>query len=438
MSGGNGRLGTLVPPLLATLLAAWLLGLPGEMQWWSDAREYARFARAILSGEVFRLRGEEIEPALAIRTPGYPILLAGGMLVTAGDDSAVRLVHVGVAVATLLGVPLLLAGACSPWITAPSVLLVQLQMRSFYPRPITEWVAVHLLLWLFALAIRYGDLPRLRRLLWVGLLASACVLTRPALIVVLPLPLALAWLVPAESRLRSTALALLTLLPLLVWMGFNQLRLGTFNLTPFGGMNVFGVASLIADAGINEDDDVRQASFIGYVNQHRVPVPSLEVPPSDRAPAEVYEACRRAYNTNIHEIAVPYAEEKGVRSVELNQAMLTYAVRVLRHHPGVYARYVLLGLRSLWQLLPLLPLVVVLPLFWLARGQNRGLALASLGFVAIHVGHIFLCAAIEVVIWRYWMLTFAPLVGASVIIAGLVASSAVPSFWRRLRGLGAS
>jgi hypothetical protein len=101
--------------------------------------------------------------------------------------------------------------------------------------------------------------------------------------------------------------------------------------------------------------------------------------------------------------------------------MLTYGLRAIAAHPRAYAGLVARGLEVPLRDLVLLGLPAVLvPLFWLRTGKRRGIALATLAFTLLHLAHLALCAAIELVIPRYRWLTLAPLLGAALVAVGLL------------------
>jgi hypothetical protein len=425
-AGAASSWANLLALALSTLVGAALLGSPPELTATPDVLEYADFSRAIVSGELFTLRGGAVTRALATRTPGYPLLLAAGQLASSDLVAVVRVLHAALGLSTLIGVPLLLRSRCWMWISGPAVVLILWTMRRFYVWPISEWLAVNLLVWFFALCVRYVDSPSRRRLLWIGLVAAVVALTRPALIMLALFPFGFALLPSPRGRRVMTAVALVSLMPILLWMSFNLWRLGSFTLTPFTGPNLFGVASLVGHATPQEGDSPELALFIEHVNAQKRPRPD-EPLPFDRI--RVWGVVLM-YHRNVHFIAEPLALTHGWDRVDFNRMTLIYSFRVIRSSPRDYVRYVLFGLRQLGGVVPLLPFVLAIPIYWLVRGEQRGLAVATLALFALHAAHVALCAAIEVVIPRYHDLTFSPLLGISVVTSCVFALPFVERGWR--------
>jgi len=428
-------------PLVCSIVLLNMLGAPRVLRSVpNDSLHYAAFAQAISTGQLFTLHGAEVPAALSVRTPGYPLVMLGGSLVTGDLRDGYRLAHAVGAVATTLGVPLLLAPVCATWISAPAVAGALWISRTGYHRPLTEWTATLLLLWLFAFCARYAQAPSKRRLLWLGLAASLAVLTRPALLPVLALPLIFAVIPWGSTPRRASWVAVLSLFPVLLWMSFNLYRLDSFTLTPFAGVNLFGAARIVGTAAPDPADDPAMAAFVEHINQHpKFPEQSRrrnwrdteELLPGIEG--GVPKALWWAYNWNIHEVALPYLKEQNADPVETNRLMLGYANRVLLGDPWGYVNFVLRGLGRLLELLPVLPSLLLLPVWWLARGRHRGLALAALAMLLVDVMHVGLCALVELVINRYRWLTLYPLMGVAAITSAVFIQELVQSGWKTYR-----
>jgi hypothetical protein len=233
-------------------------------------------------------------------------------------------------------------------------------------------------------------------------------------------------LLRAGGRARVRALVVIaSLSPVLLWMGFNLHRLGSFTLTPFAGPNLFGVAALIGHATAQDGDDPELVRFIEEINRGKKP------PPGERVALD--EIRMPDYNFNIHELAEPLAKERGYHRTSFNRMLLVYSLRSIRSHPRAYLEYAAHGLVEPLKDLRLLFLPVgVIPVFWLVRGEHRGLAIATLALLALHLVHVLLCASIELMYPRYLLLTSSPLHGLSVVTGGMLALSLARSAWRRL------
>jgi hypothetical protein len=411
--------------LLGVLIGAYLLGYPSRLVFTPDAHEYVAFSDAILDGGLFSRRGSEVSKDLATRTPGYPLVIAAVRALGAGSESAVRAIHAALGLAALLCVPLLLRSQCPVWLSASGVLVALYCMRSYYARPITEWLSLVLLLFLFALCARHVENPGPRRLLAIGLTSAAIVLTRPALIAAGLFPFGFALLRGGSVRLRALAVSV-SLAPVLLWMGFNLYRLGSFTLTPFTGPNLFGVAALVGHATPRAGDDPELVRFIEEVNRGKKP------PPGERVRLDRLE--RPAYDQNIHKLAEPIASEHGYDWMDFNRMLLVYSSRSLRAHPREYLAYVLFGLEKVLPDLALLFVpACVLPVYWLVRGRHRGLALATLALLGLHLAHMLLCASMEIMLPRYRMLTSCPLHGCALVLGGVFLLDLARTAGRRFR-----
>jgi hypothetical protein len=131
------------------------------------------------------------------------------------------------------------------------------------------------------------------------------------------------------------------------------------------------------------------------------------------------------YNWNVHQIGEVIRRENGWDWVLYNRILIEYAWRAIRSNPGGYAAYVATEFAKLWWSLPLLLPPVLLAIIWLNRGCHRGLGVALLVVVGIHVLHILLCALVEVVIPRYETLT------SHVVLAALLLSAGALVPWGR-------
>lgn len=381
-----------------------------------DAIEYRAFADALLSGDLFVARPlPEMPRALVTRTPGYPLLLAAADVVVPTTLRPERVLHQAVGLAGLLYVTVALRAACPAWLTAAIVLVVQWQMRRYFALPLTEWACFNGLLGLFASAARAVDAPSYRRMAGVGLLCAFLILTRPALIVLAWVPLALAGLQRELPRVRAAAAAVAPFALIVLWMGFNLYRLGLFTMTPFAGMNVVGVAMLVGHAEVEPGDGADMAVLIRGINHRKQPPPGevLELGRVDTGQLS------RIFNYNVHEVAETIAERHGWDRVRYDRMLLTYAGRAIRGHRAAYRAYVLNGLGRLTVLVPWLVPALLLPVVWLRGPRHHGFAVAVLLMLVLHVVHVALCAAVEVVIDRYFDLTWAPLRAAALIAAGV-------------------
>lgn len=393
-----------------------------------DSRQYLTFAEAIATGELFRVEpGRPVPQHLVMRMPGYPALLAFAAALVPGDAATrITVLHGAIGLATLVGVPLLVRAWCPVAVTAPALLFVLWRMRVYFGWAITEWTSLNLLLFLFAASVRYWSRPSTAGLFGLGALAAALILVRPAMAVVGLVPAAAALAGVRAVGLRVLPAVVGPFVPVLLWMAFNVHRLGTFALTPSLGHNLFGVASMVghAEAAPGDDEDLRL--LIEEVNRGKQPPPGrrLAIGSAGRAPfAWEIERLAGVYRRNVHRVAEDSVRRHGWDMVRYNAMLLEYSLRAIRRDPRAYLDYVLFGLRSLRSVVPLLLPALVVPAVWLWRGTHRGLAIATLSMLVIHLLHTLLCAMVEVVLPRYYRLTWFPLVAASIVATAVLVRS---------------
>jgi len=394
-----------------------LFSIPMKLTANSDSTEYMTFSAAIRSGELFAPSVDQpLSRGLGTRTPGYPLLLAIAESVTPDTVVAVRVLHGLLAVLALLYVPIALRGEVPVVSSAVSVLFGQTLMQFYYTTAITEWACFNLLLTVFALSARAVDEPSLGRLSLLGFLCAYLILIRPAMIVVAAVPPLLALVQSRFGRVRALVAAAAPFVLILLWATFNLYRLGSFTLTPFSGMNVFGVATIVGTPEARPDDGPELAILIREVNARKLP-PAGETLESPRMAAL---GTANIYNWNVHQIGEVVRRQNGWDWVLYNRILIEYAWRAIRSNPSGYVAYVAGELGKLSRTLAIFLPAILFASFWLWRGRHRGLAVGLLVVVAIHVLHIVLCALVEVVIPRYEDLTSYVVLTALLVSVGVL------------------
>jgi hypothetical protein len=237
-----------------------------------DSHDYRAFADAIRSGELLvKQDARDVPRALATRTPGYPLLLAVADLALPGGPDVYLALHAVIGLLTLVFVSLALRPECPSWITAAIVLVVQWRMRHYFAAQLTEWTCFNGLMVLFAASVRSWSVPSYGRLAFLGFLCAFLILTRPAMIVVACLPPAFALLQGTLPRGKALAATLAPFSLILLWMSFNLHRMGSFTMTPFAGMNIVGVATLVGHAEVEPGDGPELATLTRELNEGDAP-----------------------------------------------------------------------------------------------------------------------------------------------------------------------
>jgi len=187
------------------------------------------------------------------------------------------------------------------------------------------------------------------------LIAAFCVLTKPALGLIVPLTFVASFFLSRVRPLSVLAAAFFGLFPLFAWIGLNVHRVGAPTLTPFSGYNVW-------------------------------------------------------------EVGEPVREELAISPTAYNAHLLQYSFRVISENPRRYLEFVWENLRVA-TLTPPLILLLALPLLILYTGQFFALFSAMFIFVLLHLLHLGTVALMELMITRYHDVTYLPLLAVALIVA---------------------
>lgn len=207
---------------------------------WPDTQQYVAVTHRILTSLQF---------ADPVRTPGYPLFLAG-IYLTAGDHTRTIILAQAllmVLTAVELYVLGLRIGLSRPFAALVAAMIgVNIFILNWERLVLSETLSFWLIVTLFLAFAGYLRTPRLSGAIWVGLLSAAAILTRPVFIY---LPALLALVLAARAvRLRRVRVELLPLGVLLataygavvLYMASNALANGYFGLSDVGSINLFG------------------------------------------------------------------------------------------------------------------------------------------------------------------------------------------------------
>lgn len=411
----------------------------GELFLSEDSHDYLDYARYLLS---WTFPPSDLNYS-AGRTPGYPLALAAAILITGDETSAVLLLHLGAALASLTIVPWALRGNIKPHFTILALIAVLLQCHQFFLSVLSEWVAINYLIILYALCVRWFRsphplpvennnakvarvtkevfplLPVLRVLrvinnnakdtkdeskglfIAIGLLSSWIVLTRPALLVTASVPLFLTlWRGPSLAKLK---LAAVSYLPLLAWMLFNFYRLSVFAVVPCSGFGLFGVASLMYDAvpGSTGDQNVQLLATEFARNRSKLPEPKLE---NDNQTME------RVYNRNL-QLVFRLKEENRWTFPETNRIAAQFALLSIAGDFGRYFRFSREQLYRGFSLTPLPQIAILALAAVLLAGSllKPEIAGGFLLMMVLHLMHLVFVAFAGIIFFRIYASTFYPL-----------------------------
>jgi hypothetical protein len=308
--------------------------------------------------------------------------------------------HLIFGLACLLSFAWILRGEIPVLVTACIVLSGFDYMEPYLFAPLTEWVSFNMVLLGAGVAYRFLKAPDRRSFCACGFLISVMILTRPSMVVLLAFfPLSL---LVRDGQVRPAARLVysgICLGPVVLWMTFNLIRLGTFTLTPYGGVNIFGLASSIGEAEIRTGDTEDFKLFANYVNEHRMSISTPERTFEEALPERYYIG---VYNYNDYRVGMVIALERGWSPVYINSLMQQYAMRVLWKYPGRYCRYIMEGLKILQVGASYMLGALLCALLCLYQRKRCELALVTLGVLGAHVIHTIFTSMVIVTLPRYY------------------------------------
>lgn len=212
---------------------------------WSDQAGYKRLGAVLAeTGRFTRYPDYPVFVPEVIRTPGYPAFVAAIYKVFGvGNDLAVTAVQAGV----FAGICLLVYGIGRRIAGARVAIFAAVLTALFSPLPhfgalvLTELWTTFVATIAFLILLRAVQEHRLRDFALAGVALSATTLVRPVFVL---LPFFLAVSIPLlrrQQRTRRTAagwlvLTVAAMLTLLPWFTYNYVNLGSFTLSPAGGI----------------------------------------------------------------------------------------------------------------------------------------------------------------------------------------------------------
>lgn len=305
--------------LLALCTAVRLpVGLLATPLLFPDSSGYSEMASMLLHGD---WTGYE-----AVRTPGYPALMA----LLAGNVHAVMVVQLLLGLVTtalIFWAAIRLTGSCAAAFVAGSLYGLNVTQVQFEATILSESLASALI----AATVTFGVLailepgPRPRaRLLTLGLVAAAAVLTRPALALI-PFIAALFVVSARPSKVRTAALVLgPTVIAVLGWSAFNYYSVSSFSPTSITGVALY----------------THVRDFV------------QEAPPKYSDIAEVDKSLARdeaGSRPTEWRVARALALREGRSIPEVSSEMLGLSTYLLQRHPAHYIRTTAAAAAGFWK-----------------------------------------------------------------------------------------
>jgi len=390
----------------------------GELLLLVDSDSYLDFSEGILSGDLFEKKElAEIDFGRAVRTPGYPVMLAAGKLIFGDYPVSALVLHGLIAALTLAFLALTLRPYLSTVITGMCILTAELLMHDFFYTVMTEWLTFHLILILFAMLIISIRKPSVRNIFLTGLLITFMVLVRPAMLPaygVLPLLM----LYGKELKIRSIVIVATSMLPLLLWMGFNQYHLGRFTIAALDGHSWIGVGALLGHAEAEPGDSPQLQYFITEFNKRKLPA----VGEADGfVEAQDLVSMMFRFGHNLWAAARPVVEEMGMDPVTYDSEIYAvYGKRIIYAHPERYVAFVMQGMKiALSHISPFLIFgLLLIPAACIWRQKCLPVAYAAIALFFFHIVHELLVCMVQGVFARYVVITLYPYMLA-VVLSGL-------------------
>lgn len=362
-----------------------------------DSFQFIEFAEYLFSQRIFSERGEELTRALTIRTPIYPFLIGASSALAGSIHHGLQLLHLLIGLFIMSTIMISLRNLCPPIILGITyALIAKFHLSMEYYTALTEWTTFNLLLLFLVIVAKFSNVQRERYLFFLCLLCSIITLTHPSYIVTFIVP---AFVFLRTRTLPSFGASALGALPLILWVLCNFYRLGVPVVTPFGGANLYGVATIIGHAEVEEGDSKNLRTFIVETNKEKFPPPGEHYAPELFLPYGKYED---AYSDNMWKIGEELLRTHSWSRVAQNDLMMTYSLRTISSFPLEYVRYVLLNFKIYhWPPIHLLlscALIVVL----LKRERSQAVGWGVLTILVIHLVQTALCSVIEQPLMRYY------------------------------------
>ena len=214
----------------------------------NDSTSYINSARALHQTGSFAVSPESPDVPQTVRTPGYPVLIAGVYALFGERNAPVVFVQVLLSVGTLILVFVVARNRWGPGVAVWATLILALDQVSlaFSLKILTETLFTFLLFAMLATIATISDSSRAAgRAVLAGLLLALATMVRPiSYYLILPMVLAL----PLSGRFRKRSLrrasdaCLLLLLPFVLlvggWQVRNYQRTGSVELSTIQGRNL--------------------------------------------------------------------------------------------------------------------------------------------------------------------------------------------------------
>ncbi len=308
----------------AVRLLLWLIYQPITF---GDTAAYLRLARVVGS---LSLDGYD-----GTRTPGYPAMLA----LVGGDPDSVWLVQMILGLAITVGIywvcwrtsrnPVLAAFVAALYSLLPGQLFFEAALLT---ETLTTFFVIGCLVFLLALEHAGSEASAAGLACLLGLSASLTALTRPLFYVLPAILVPFVWFSTRARRPRRLArTAFFAVAPLLLlggWLGFIKSKYGMLSPTVMGGY------SLVQHTG----------AFFEYLPDDQAPIRDTYLRFRDA------QIAARGTQTNAIWDAIPeLSRASGLGFYDLSRELQRLSLRLIREHPGLYARSAAEGWVAFWK-----------------------------------------------------------------------------------------
>lgn len=361
-----------------------------------DSQDYIHYANAIRNNIAVSTTDRSI-----IRTPFYPFLLSYFPLIEDSRSASVKTLHFLVMAATFLASFSMIYNLVSflRFLLAFSISITL--MKVFFFSLLTEWTSFLFLILLACSSIKHIKKPSLVTFSINSLVSCILIMTRPALLPVYVVPFLLLF-ITRYKLLKSLLIIILSIIPIHCLCYANYLNYSSYTLSPFTGVSLFGVSTLIQNDQTISNGTKDLNVFAGSFSSKRLIVTQVD---------NTNKKLEGIYNANIWRIAEGIRNNLRWDYVKFNKVLGEYAMKVIKSSPWKYFKYTFCQWISQFRLSSIILnlSILILALWIIFQSTNKCYSQAVGMMLSVHELHLLLCASTNVIFYRLEVLTLIPL-----------------------------
>jgi hypothetical protein len=363
-----------------------------------DSFEYINFAKQIQNKDLISPYQKEI-----VRTPMYPVLLSFFDL---SDYNNLKKLHLFIFFVTILIVPILLLEKFNFSVLFFSTSFVLCLVNEFALSILTEWISICFLILLVSLFFIYLKNKTVVILLNLCTVTVILALLRPVLLFLVFIPFI--YNLITKARIKILFLSFFT--PIFLILPFylnNYYKYNYFTLSPFSGVSLFGVSSVIDPSLGNDNINIKDDIFLNYLRS------KIKV----STPIDSQLKLESNYNFNVWMSAEEFRKEFNLNYFEWNKIAFNSSLIVINSNPIKYLTHIVSQFKHQVFYLPLYWwLVIIFNLFYKKNFSTYKLLYNFCLFsIVIHLVHLFICSMTNVIFYRLFILTVIPVIFTSLV-----------------------